>query len=87
MVTLIHFHVRFSFGGGVMGAEALGGLRIPHIQQQFQIILLALYTKMGPSKFGDVVTLPGFGQPLGCFLVGLASKNCLASLLWGILDT
>jgi len=29
----------------------------------------------------------GLGRPLGRFAVGLASKACLASLLYGVLDT
>jgi len=40
--------------GGIAGTAALGGLEIPHGQQQSMILLL-LHTKTGPSKVGDTV--------------------------------
>ena len=44
--------------GRVAGAAALGGPKIPHDQQQSQIVLLAPHQDV-PSKVGDVVTPAG----------------------------
>jgi len=49
VIHFIHFHARFS-SREVAGAPALGELKIPHGQQQFQIVLLAPHqdeTKQG----------------------------------------
>jgi len=40
VIHFIHFHARFSSREG-RRARALGGLKIPHGQQKFQIVLLA----------------------------------------------
>ena len=54
-VHVIHsFYARFSSGWD-RGTAALGGLEIPHGQQQSMIFLL-LHSTTGPSKVGDTVS-------------------------------
>jgi len=52
------------------------------------MLLLALvYTKMGPSKVGDVIRHMVLGLTLSRLPWGVASRTCLTNLSWGILIT
>jgi len=83
--SFVHFHAYFASGLG-RGSSSLG-LKIPHDQQQSQIVLLAPHqdgTKQGRRCSHSTWS---FGRPVDRFPVGVASRNCPANRSWDILDT
>ena len=87
VIHFIHLHAVFPLGR-VAGATDLGGLEIPHGQQQFQVVLLGPHqdgTKQSyrcshsTSTFADLWADLPWVQPAG--------RALPAFFLWGILDT
>jgi len=83
----MHFRARFSsVEGRCYGAADLGGLEIPHGQQQSQIVPLDPHQD-GNKQGRDVVASPVSWRPLDRFPVIVANRTCLANLSWDIPDT
>jgi len=62
----------------VAGATALGGLGIPHVQQQYQIVLLASHqdgTMTGLCKVRSVVTSPRSWTTYGSLYRGFSQQD------------